>query len=152
GLSMGGYVALALLARHPKRIRGLMLMDTRAAADSPEAAGNREGLARRVEAEKNAEPVVSAMLPRLFSPFTRQNRAELITPLREVMESTAPEAIAGALRGMAIRPDRTAMLSTIDVPTLVLVGSDDVIAPPDEARTMAAAMPNAQFVAVPDAG
>jgi 3-oxoadipate enol-lactonase len=152
GLSMGGYVALALMAARPERVRALMLMDTRAAADTPEAAGNREGLARRVETEGNTSAVVNAMLPRLFSPYTRQNRAAVIEPIAAAMERTPIRAVTGSLRGMAQRPDRTADLARIHVPTLVLVGADDVITPPDEARAMAQAIPNARLAVIPNAG
>src|SRR4029077_14138235 len=76
GLSMGGYVALALMARYPRRFRALMLMDTRAAADTPEAARNREELARTVEATANTRHVVDAMLPKLFAEVTRTRRPE----------------------------------------------------------------------------
>ena len=72
--------------------------------------------------------------------------------MREVMEKTPARAVAGALRGMAARQDRTAELAQISVPTLVLVGADDVITPPDEAQKMADAIPNAQLVVIPDAG
>lgn len=152
GLSMGGYVALALIKRWPERFRGLMLMDTRAGADTPDAAGNREGLAARVLADGNAGAVVAAMLPKLFCAYTRQNRGPLIEPVRTVMERTPPRALAGALRGMAARADQTALLPKIKVPTLVLVGADDEITPPAEARKMADAIPNAQLAVIPDAG
>jgi pimeloyl-ACP methyl ester carboxylesterase len=152
GHSMGGYVALALMARAPERFRALMLIDTRAAADTPEAARNREELADTVEATANTGHVVDAMLPKLFSPETRLRRPELIGPVRDGMERVSPRAVAGALRGLARRPDRTADLAAITVPTLVLVGAHDAITPPDESRKMAAALPNATLVVVPDAG
>jgi pimeloyl-ACP methyl ester carboxylesterase len=152
GLSMGGYVAMALRALYPQRVRALMLMDTRAAADTPEAAQNREELARTVEATGSVRPVVDSMLPRLFSDETRARRAELIPPVRAIMEKTSPRAVAAALRGMARRPDRMAELPSITVPTLVLVGAHDVISPPDEARAMAAALPNAQLAIIPGGG
>ncbi|HEV3165152.1 MAG TPA: alpha/beta fold hydrolase [Isosphaeraceae bacterium] len=152
GLSMGGYVALALAVRHPKRLRGLMLLDTKATADTPEAARGREELAQKVEALGSAEPVVKAMVPKLFSQATRLNRPELIARLEERMLRTPARGVAGALRGMAVRPDRTGELSRISVPTLVIVGSEDVITPPTEARAMAQALPNAELVEIPDAG
>ena len=68
------------------------------------------------------------------------------------MEKTPARAVAGALRGMAARPDRTAELAQIAVPTLVLVGADDAITPPDGAQKMAEAIPDAQIVVIPDAG
>jgi pimeloyl-ACP methyl ester carboxylesterase len=152
GQSMGGYVALSLMAMAPERFRALMLIDTRAAADTPEAARNREELARIVETSRNTKRVVDAMLPKLFSEETRIHRAELIPRVKSAMERVTPRAIAGALRGMAQRPDRTADLASITVPTLVMVGEHDVITGPDEARAMAAALPNAQLAIIPNAG
>jgi pimeloyl-ACP methyl ester carboxylesterase len=149
---MGGYVALDIAVRHPKRLRGLILMDTRAGADTTEAAKGREEMARRVEAEDSAEPVVAAMLPKLFSEWSRQNRADIIARMHERMLRTPARAVAGALRGMAARPDRTGDLARITVPTLVVVGADDAITPVAEAEKMARALPNAQTVIVPDAG
>jgi pimeloyl-ACP methyl ester carboxylesterase len=152
GLSMGGYVALALAVRHAKRLRGLMLMDTRAAADTPEAARGREETARKVEEAGSAEPAVSGLLPKLFSPTTPQRRPELIARTKDQMLKTPVNGIVGALRGMAIRPDRTGDLGRINVPALVLVGLDDTITPPVEARQLSKALPNAELVEIPDAG
>jgi pimeloyl-ACP methyl ester carboxylesterase len=152
GLSMGGYVALALMARHPGRFRALMLFDTRAAADTPEAAANREELARIAETTGSTKHVVDAMIPRLFSEETRTHRAQLIPPVRAGMERVPARAIAGALRGLAQRPDRTALLPSIAVPTLVLVGEHDAITPAEESRQMAAAIPGARLAIIPLAG
>ena len=152
GLSMGGYIALSLWARHPERVRALMLMDTRAAADSPEVARNREALARQVEEAGHAEAVVESMLPKFFSPITRQNRAELMSPVQNAMKHASARGVAGALRAMAGRPDRTADLARIHVPTLVLVGEDDVISPVAEMRALAEAIPNARLAVIPRAG
>jgi pimeloyl-ACP methyl ester carboxylesterase len=152
GLSMGGYVAMDLVARYPSRFRGLMLIDTRGTADTPEAAANREELARAVEASGSVRQVVDAMVPKLFSDETRARRADLIPPVREGMEKTKPRGVAGALRGMAQRPDRMADLATFALPTLIMVGAHDAITPVDESRTMAGVLPNAQLVVVPNAG
>jgi len=152
GHSMGGYVALSAALRYPDRFRALILADTRASADTPEAAGNRETLAAQVEASGTSAAVVEAMLPKLFSPLTRQRRPETISAAHDRMVKTSPRAAAGALRGMAARPDRTAELGRLALPTLVLVGADDAITPPDDARAMAEAMPNARLEVVPDAG
>ena len=152
GLSMGGYVALSLAARYPTRVRALMLMDTRAGADTPEAAQGREATAQAVLAADSAAPVVDAMLPRLFCKMTLEQRPERVEPMKAVMEQTAPQGIAGALRGMASRPDRRGDLPKIAVPTLVLVGEEDVITPPAEAQAMAEAIPNARLEVIPQAG
>jgi pimeloyl-ACP methyl ester carboxylesterase len=152
GLSMGGYVAFALIARHPERVRAVMLMDTRASADTPEAAHNREVLARQVETSGSTKPVLEAMLPKFFSETTRANRSELIPPVEAAMRRASTRAVAGCLRGMAARRDWTSELSRITMPTLVLCGADDVISPPDEMRRLAEGLPNAQYVKIPDAG
>ncbi len=88
----------------------------------------------------------------MVSDATRRRRAELLGPIREAMEQTPARTIVGSLRGMAARPDRTADLATIGVPTLVLVGADDAITPPDEVRAMAETIPGARLVVVPGAG
>ena len=152
GLSMGGYVALSLWAHYPQRFRALMLMDTRAAADTPEAARNREELARMVETTGSTKHVVDAMMPKLFSEQTLTRRAALIPRVRAAMEHNSARGVAGTLRGLAQRADRTALLPTITVPTLVLVGAHDAIAPPEESRKLAAAVPGAQLVIIPEAG
>lgn len=152
GLSMGGYVALALMARHPERFRALMLIDTRASADTPEAAQGRETLAKAVEEAGNAGPAVESMLPKFFSVVTRQRHPDRVAAIRKIMEKTTVRTIAGSLRGMAARPDRTAELPQIKVPTLVLVGADDIVTPPSVARAMADAIPGAKYVEIPDAG
>jgi pimeloyl-ACP methyl ester carboxylesterase len=152
GLSMGGYVALAAMVKYPDRFRALILMDTRATADTLEAAANREVLARQVETSGDVTAVVDGMMPRLFSPLTREQRPEVLAEAREAMIATQPLGIIGALRGMAARPDRTADLASIRVPTLVLGGSDDVISTPDEMRRLAAAIPGALFEVIAEAG
>jgi pimeloyl-ACP methyl ester carboxylesterase len=152
GLSMGGYIALSIAARYPERLRALMLIDTRAGADSPEAAQGREELARQVETSENVEPIVTTMLPKMLGAATRLNRPELVAQVGDLMGRTAPSGIAGALRGMAGRPDRTADLARISIPTLVMVGAEDQITPPEQARAMAEAIPNSQFVLIPAAG
>jgi pimeloyl-ACP methyl ester carboxylesterase len=152
GISLGGYVALALAVHHPERIRGLMLLDTRAGADTAENARLREETARKVEDARSAEPVVSAMSPKLFSDATRQRRPELIERTIAQMLKTSVKGVAGTLLGMAVRPDRTADLERINVPALVLVGADDVITPPGESQRMALALPHAELVEIPDTG
>jgi 3-oxoadipate enol-lactonase len=152
GLSMGGYVALSLVMRYPDRVRGLMLFDTRAGADTPEAAQNREASARAILQADSAKAFVDGMIPKLFAPITLEQRPERVEPMRAVMEKNTPRGVAGALRGIAIRPDRRAGLSGIQVPTLVLVGEHDVITPPAEAKALAAAIANAQLEVIPDSG
>ncbi len=152
GLSMGGYVALSIAARYPERLRALMLLNTRAGADSATAARGREDTAREVETADSVAKVVDAMLPKLTAPTTPERRPDLVARVQAMMEQTTPRAVAGALRGMAVRPDRTAELARIAVPTLVVAGAEDQVIPLDESRQMAGSIPNARLVVIPEAG
>lgn len=151
GLSMGGYIAWQFLLRHPQWVDRLILCDTRAAGDSPEAASNRLKMADIVTKE-GPEPVVWAMMPKLFSRATTERQPEIAEQVRQTVMSTNPLAIAAAHRGMAIRPDVTDLLPNFRLPTLVVVGEHDAISPPAEMKAIADALPNARFVQIPAAG
>ena len=144
GLSMGGYAAFALLRRRPELVRGLVLMDTRAGPDDDEGRENRRRMAGTAR-EKGARPIATAMMDKLISARTRAERPQVIDPLRVMMEATPPRTLIAALAGMAARPDSTGDLPGIDVPTMVVVGAEDPITPPAEARAMADAIPGARL-------
>jgi pimeloyl-ACP methyl ester carboxylesterase len=152
GLSMGGYVALSIAERHPERLRALMLMDTRAGADSPEAASNRIIAAEQVSTSGETGPFLAAMLPKLVGPETRDNRPDVMSQIDAMMQRAPAQAIAATLLGLATRPDRTAILPQIAMPTLVLVGEDDAITPPAEAYSMAEVIPDVTLAVIPQAG
>jgi pimeloyl-ACP methyl ester carboxylesterase len=152
GLSMGGYVTLSIAARYPERVKALMLMNTRASADSPEAAKTRIELAERVEATGQTSEVLAAMLPKLFSKNTFEHHPSLVARTYDRMARTPARAIAGTLRGLASRPDRTENLASIAVPTLVVTGVDDLIVPLEETERMAARIPGSNLVVIPNAG
>jgi pimeloyl-ACP methyl ester carboxylesterase len=151
GCSMGGYAAFAFVRRHPQRLAGLVLQDTRAGADTAEARANRATMAAKVLAE-GAPAAVDAFLPKLVGETTHRERPAVVAGLRERILATPPQAIANALHGLAARADSRETLPTIEVPTLVLVGTEDVLTPPGEAATMAAAIPRARLDVIPGAG
>jgi pimeloyl-ACP methyl ester carboxylesterase len=151
GLSMGGYVAFAFLRRHAERLGALALVDTKASADTREAAGNRLKMAERVLAEGVAI-VPELMLPVLLGATTRARRSEVVERVTALILEQDPRAIAAAQRGMAGRPDSGGVLGSIGVPVLVLVGAEDEPTPPSASRAMAAAIPGARLVEVPRAG
>ena len=151
GLSMGGYIALQFWLKYPQRIRGLVLCDTRAAADTPKAAAARGVMAERVLREGTA-PLVEMMSPKLVAESTKQRNPQVLEGLRRVMTNTDPRVVAAVLRGMAERPDMTTALGEIKCPTLIIVGREDVFTPPAEMRGMAEAVPGAKYVEIPDAG
>ncbi len=151
GCSMGGYAAFAFVRRHTQRLVGLVLQDTRAGADSAEAKANRATLAARVLAE-GASAAAEAFLPKLVGVTTAAERPALVAAVRDRILATPPQGIANALHGLGARADSRETLPTIEVPTLVLVGAEDVLTPPGEAAIMAAAIPRARLDVIAGAG
>ena len=146
GMSMGGYVALAFARRHGDRLKSLVLADTKAAADTPEARQGREAAIALVQTQGVAA-LLEKQIPRLLSASAGDSlRAEV-----RALGAQPPEAVIAAIRALRDRPDRTAELPEIAAPTLVVVGSEDALSPPAEARTMAAVVPNARVVEIPGA-
>jgi len=144
GLSMGGYVALAMLRHHRTRLRGLILTSTRATADSAEAREKRARLIEFVE-ERGVDVLADRQLKAMVGTTTFESRAGVRESLRQMMASAPKAGVIGALRAMAERPDATDLLPTIDFPTLVVGGAEDSFTPPDELRSMAALIPDCRF-------
>ncbi|HEX3655506.1 MAG TPA: alpha/beta fold hydrolase [Pirellulales bacterium] len=151
GLSMGGYVAWQFARKYPDRLSRLVQCDTRAIADSPEAAANRQKLAEHV-LSAGTEALAVAMLPKLFAPTTAQQRPEVVKAVRAMIAMAPPAGAAAAQSGMAVRPDVTAELAGIRVPTLLVVGAHDAISPPDEMRAIAQAIAGARLQVIEEAG
>ena len=151
GLSMGGYVAFAFWRRFAARVRALVLCDTRAKGDDRGEKVVRQSTAQ-VALDKGTAAVVDGMLPKLLAPHTLSGRAALTATIRGRLARTDPRAIAATLLGMKERADSTPTLATVTVPTLVVVGNDDQLTPPALARELAAGIPGARLVVVPDAG
>lgn len=144
GLSMGGYVTEALWAQHPELVRSLVLTNTRAAADTTPVRDGRHVAIQDV-VQNGRRKLAESMLQKLVLP-----RADTLLRARiqSMIEGTAVETIVADLRGLADRPDRTALLPTITVPTLVVAGEHDPITPQAEMQAMAQAIPGATFVVV----
>jgi pimeloyl-ACP methyl ester carboxylesterase len=151
GLSMGGYVALAFVRRHAARLRGLILADTRAEADSAEGKANRDRLIAFARAHP-ARDVVEQMLPKLLGEATRTRHPEVVEEVRRIGSAQTAEGIIGALEAMRDRPDSTALLRRVAVPTLVVVGGEDALTPPALAEAMVGALPDARLATVEWAG
>jgi 3-oxoadipate enol-lactonase len=148
--SMGGYVALALMKRRPEKVRALALVDTRAGADDEAGRAKRNEAIATVRAEGVA-PIAQAMLGKLLSPEGLK-KADLVERASRIMTRQKAETVEADLVGMRDRPDQTASLSSIAVPTLVVVGELDVLTPPSEAQAMASGIPGARLVTIPGAG
>ncbi|GIG41511.1 alpha/beta fold hydrolase [Cellulomonas phragmiteti] len=151
GLSMGGYVALALLERHPDLVAGLALVDTKSTADAPDAAAKRLRVADEVQAAGTVDPV-RGMVEVLLGETTRTARPEVVERVSAWIGEQDPARVAWSQRAMAARPDRTAVLQAFDGPVTVVVGDEDSVTGTDAAEHMAAAVTQALLVVVPRAG
>jgi pimeloyl-ACP methyl ester carboxylesterase len=151
GLSLGGYVALAILRRAPRYVRGLILADTRSQADTPEGVEGRKRMLQLL-ADKGPSAVVDEMVPKLLGASTRASQPALADRVRTLALSNPPQAIAGAIRALMTRPDSTPLLPTIHCPTLIVVGEEDVLTPPALSEEMHRAIPGSEIVVVPHAG
>lgn len=151
GLSMGGYVSLAFYRRYPERVAGLVLVSTRAAADTPEGKINRDRAAEQAR-EEGPQAIVAAMLSKILSPHTYSQNPGLVAGVERIMSKTSLEGMIAALQGMKERADSTDLLGQIKVPTLIIHGADDQIIAIREAEAMHRAIKNAQLVILPHAG
>jgi 3-oxoadipate enol-lactonase len=145
GHSMGGYVTLAFAEHYPQRLSGMGLITTNAMADPEDKRAGRFALINQVR-ERGAVAVAESLAPRLSrNPIEVQKAQYLIS-------SAASQGLIGALAGMAERPDRTALLSQVNVPTLIVAGEADQITDFASARAMADAFPQGQFLGIPGVG
>lgn len=151
GLSMGGYAAFALYQFAPQLFEGLVLADTRATADSPDARANRRNMLALVDRE-GPSGVARDMMPKLLGKTTLETNPSAEATVRRLIKQQSPVSIRSAIHRMMHRPDVTAILPTIHVPTLVIVGDEDELTPPDDSRRIAEAVPGATLVIIPGAG
>lgn len=151
GLSMGGYVALSILERHPDLVAGLGLIDTKATADDDAARAKRYELADTLVAEQRVEAVFG-MRTSVLGRTNRISRPDLVERIEGWINDQGPSGVAWALRAMATRPDRSHLLPTFAGPSLVVVGEEDDLAPVDVARKMSYALQDSDLWIVPRSG
>jgi pimeloyl-ACP methyl ester carboxylesterase len=151
GVSIGGYVLFELWRRHHERVSGLILCDTRAGADTDEGRANRLKAADDVE-KQGPVPFIESMIPKLLGDTTRTTRPDLVERARKMMLDMSVAGIAAVQRGMAARPDSVADLKTINVPTLVMVGAEDMLTPLSEAESMQRQIAGSRLRVIPRAG
>jgi 3-oxoadipate enol-lactonase len=152
GLSMGGYIAFECLRRWRQRVRGLVLMDTRAEADTAEGRKARDAAAALAR-DGGADAVTESLLPQVLGRSTRTGASITVERVRGMMSSTPVPGLVGALAAMRDRPDSSPLLAELaGVPTLVMVGEEDALTPPDVARAMADRIPGARLVTIPGSG
>ena len=151
GLSMGGYAAFAVMRRTPALVRGLILADTRATADSLEGRAGRKAMLTLLERE-GPQGVAREMMPKLLGATTREQNPDAAETVRRLIKRQSLHGIRDAIVRMMERPDSTPLLAEITVPTLVVVGEEDVLTPPSDSEAIAAALPNASLVRIAGAG
>ena len=151
GLSMGGYVAFALLRLAARYVQGLILADTRSQADTPEGIAGRTRLLQLVQ-HKGPAAVADEMIPKLLGETTRASRPEVVDRVRALPLASSTEAIAGAIRALMSRPDSTPLLGAIHLPTLIVVGDEDTVTPPAASEEMHRAIAGSTLVRIPRSG
>lgn len=151
GLSMGGYVAFALWRRHQRRVRAMVLADTRATPDTIEMATRRRELIELAE-EQGSTAVANAQIAGLVGKTTREKRPDIYDATHRMIAQAPLEGVIGGLEALMSRPDSTETCGTITVPTLVVVGDEDAITPPKEMRRMQQAIPGSRMEILQQAG
>jgi 3-oxoadipate enol-lactonase len=151
GVSIGGYILFELWRRYRQRVRALVLSDTRPQADTEEGRANRLKAAEDV-LQRGSEPFIDGMLPKLLGESTRRGRPDLVQAAKRMMMKMSAQGIAQVQRGMAARPDSIESLKTINVPTLLLVGSEDTVTPVADAEFMRQNIGGSQLRVIPRGG
>lgn len=149
GMSMGGYVALAIAERHPQILAGLALVSTQASADTP-AKRRLRGLTAAMIRHRGIHGILPEFLPLLFP--KQGASAELMAVARSAALRASPEGACWSLAAMANRPERVKLLQGIQAPSLVIHGTEDQIMSLQHAREMAALLPNARLIEIPGVG
>ncbi len=150
GLSMGGYLAFECLRRDRGRFSALVLADTKAEADPPEAIEKRTKQQAMVR-EGRRDELIGALVGALLGEATNEKKPDVVERVRALMDNPAA-GFVGALQAMKDRPDSSAELAVIDVPTLIIVGENDAVTPPEASRKMHEHIGGSRLVVLPEAG
>jgi len=150
GLSMGGYILFALYRKYAERVRGLVLANTKAQADTDEGKRARFDMAQ-IAYHQGTRAIADMMIPKLLSPATIQTKPELVQHVRTMIEGNQISGIAGDLMAMAERLDSTTLLKQVGCPVQIIGSELDVPTPPSDARLMVERIPNARLTIIPAA-
>ena len=151
GVSIGGYILFEFWRTNRSRVAALGLCNTKAPADNADARAGRLQAANDV-LERGTEPFLQSMIQRVLSKTTRESRPDLVDRALRMMRQMSPEDIAQVQRGMADRPDSVDTLKTINVPTLLLTGDEDILTGMNEAELMRQHIAGSQLNVIPKAG
>jgi 3-oxoadipate enol-lactonase len=151
GLSMGGYVAFAFWRRHADRVNALVLLDTKAAADTDGARDKRREMIAAVE-RRGVDPIVPGLIPGQLGETTRATRSALVARVEAMLRRAPAQGVIGAAHAMMERVDSMPTLETITVPTLVIVGEEDTLTPVSDAIALSSAIAGSRLVTIHQAG
>ena len=151
GLSMGGYVALALFRSHPELFTGLLLANTRATADTEEGRRNRRTMIAQLEQDEDLTPVIESHLEKFFSEQTRRENPALLEQTRQMMRESSVEGVIRAQKAMAGRPDSLELLPQINFPVVVVAGKADQLTTTEDAQKMVERLPRVTLHVIPGA-
>ena len=151
GMSMGGYVLMNLLERHPERVSAACFLLTRSNADDEAGKARRLALAREV-LSAGPRAVAEAFVPLLFAPATLRERPELVAEVRGWMEATDPQGLAGGLLAMRERKEYTPLLDRFRLPALVIGATEDRAVPPEVAAMLQQGLPDSTLCMIPGGG
>ena len=151
GCSLGGYVAFSVWRRHPGRVRALVLADTKPTADTDEIREKRRSLIATARTQ-GSTAVANLQIASLIGKTSREKQPDSYDAVHRMIAQASPDGIVGAIEAMLHRQDSTPTLATITVPTLVVVGEEDVPTPVKDARSMSAAIPGSRLEIIASAG
>ncbi len=151
GVSIGGYILFEFWRNFRGRVGALGLCNTKAPADSVEARSARLQAANDV-LERGTEPFFESMIPKLLGKTTRETRPDLVDGVLRMMRKMSAEDVAQVQRGMAERPDSVEILKTINVPTLIVTGDEDILTGVNEAELMHQHIAGSQMRVIPKGG
>jgi 3-oxoadipate enol-lactonase len=151
GVSIGGYVLFEFWRKNSGRVAGLVLANTKAQAETAEGRASRLEAATRV-LEQGTDAYFESLLPRLLGESTRERRPDLVDGALGMMQKMSPQDVAMVQRGMAERPDSVEVLGTIQVPTLVLTGEEDVLSGVGDAHLLEQHISGSRMTVVAKAG
>jgi 3-oxoadipate enol-lactonase len=151
GLSMGGYITFELWRKHPELIRALVLCDTRATPDDDAAKAKRNDQIALAQS-RGSDALADQLMAGMVGKTTRDQRPEVAERVHAMIARAPVAGVIGALTALRDRPDSTPTLATIDVPTLIMVGDEDALTPPSDARSMHAAIEKSRLEVIQGAG
>ena len=152
GVSLGGYVTLAMLRAKPDSVAGIGLIDTKVSADSPAAVRNRRRIASEIQDALTVSEYAEQMLPTLLSQYTHENRTEVVAEVRGWIRASSATTIAWLQTAMAGRSDSSSVLQSFAGPTLLIRGADDVVSKPEDFKVMRDLAKNPTFVELENCG